>query len=137
MADFDKTAAASFDAAAARILTDNSVSWDDVWVDLPLGHTGSRGWTPLMCACRTRNHALVKAMLDAGADPNRTNATGTTPLMFAKTVAFASGDLSIMDLLIDAGAVASATDKHGLTARQYTEQRSAMVAAYLKEKETR
>lgn len=127
----------AFDRAVVRILAERELGWSDLSDLIGLEDTGSRGWTPLMAACRTRNTSLVQELLDAGANPNAVNATGTTPLMFAKTVAFASGDMSVMDLLIAAGADPNAQDKHGLTARDYTEQRSQMVADYLKTKENR
>ena len=41
------------------------------------------GVTPLHRAVRTRCAAAVKALLEAGADPRRTNGSGSTPMLLA------------------------------------------------------
>lgn len=115
-----------------RIALDRDVRWSDLSGSLAVDARNSADQTPLMAACRTRNTPLVRDLLQAGADPNATNRTGTTPLMFAKTVALASGDFAVMDLLIAAGADPAARDVHGLRARDYVEARSEAISAYLK-----
>jgi ankyrin repeat protein len=42
-----------------------------------------RGDTPLHCLARRHNSALVRLLLDAGANPNVANGSGRTPLHFA------------------------------------------------------
>lgn len=91
----------------------------------------ARGRTCLMVAA-SRNHTnLVQFLLDFGADPNRRNASGTTPLMFAKTAAFAYGDCRSMKLLIDAGADRDSRDDRGKTALDYTVERAQLVKDFL------
>jgi ankyrin repeat protein len=59
---------------------------------------GPRGTTPLMVAALYGDAALVKQLLDAGADPGAKNAAGATALMWAVP------DPQKMRLLLDAGA---------------------------------
>ena len=57
--------------------------------------------TPLMITVRTTgNRQIVKALLDAGADPNRQDVLGQTALMDAAR----SGSVSLVSLLINRGA---------------------------------
>jgi ankyrin repeat protein len=56
------------------------------------------GTTPLMAAALYGDAALVRRLLDAGADPNAANAAGATALMWAVP------DVDAMRLLLDAGA---------------------------------
>ena len=89
------------------------------------------GKTGLMAAASRNHTSVMRFLLEQGADPNRRNANGTTPLMFAKTAAFAYGDCTGMQVLIDAGADRNARDKAGLTALEYTVQRAGMVRDFL------
>ena len=114
-----------------RITLDPQVRWADLSGALELEARNDRGQTPLMLACRTHNAALIGDLLAAGAQVGATNATGTTPLMYAKTVALASGSLDILDALVAAGARADTKDAHGLTARDYVETRSRLICDYL------
>lgn len=92
---------------------------------------GARGWTPLIAAARNGHIEVVDLLLGRGVSPDRTNPNGTTPLMYAKTHAFASGDFSVMDALLKAGADINAVDAAGLTVLDYTEDRSAALIAWL------
>lgn len=62
--------------------------------------------TPLLMASRNGNPGLVTALVSAGADVNRANAEGTTPLMQAA----ASGSVETAKLLLDHGAAVDAKD---------------------------
>ena len=63
-------------------------------------------YTPLFMASRAGNAAIIGALLDAGADPNRTLTTGATPLMTAA----ASGSADAVATLLDHGADVDATE---------------------------
>ena len=63
-------------------------------------------YTPLFMASRAGNAAIVGALLDAGADPNRTLTTGATPLMTAA----ASGSAEAVATLLEHGADVNATE---------------------------
>lgn len=89
------------------------------------------GRTGLMNAASRNRIEVIAFLLERGANPNKANANGTTPLMFAKTAAFAYGDSMGMKMLIDAGADRNARDKFGLTALDYTKERADMIKSVL------
>ena len=68
---------------------------------------GPGGATPLMAAALYGDTALVKTLLDQGANPNAVNDAGATPLMWALT------DLDTTRLLVDRGADANARSNDG------------------------
>jgi len=82
--------------------------------DLNAG-AGVNGWPPLMHAIHKNQRGSVIALLEAGADPNRTGANGLTPLMMA--AGYGYGDI-VRDLLSH-GADPKRKDGKGLTARDY------------------
>jgi ankyrin repeat protein len=104
------------------------------WVQdgLPLEHRDEHGRTLLMVACRQGALDLVRWLLEAGSDPNARSPNGTTPLMYAKTAAFAKGDTAILELLVRHGADVSAADRHGRTALDYAERNAAVVVSFLR-----
>lgn len=77
--------------------------------------TNENGWSPLIVACFNQQYEVVELLLNNGANPNRCGASGTTPLMYAKTKILnqKTPDLSLIKLLIDAGADSLRTDCHG------------------------
>jgi len=83
-------------------------------VDLNEG-AGVNAWPPLMHAIHKNQRGSVVALLEAGADPNRTGANGLTPLMMA--AGYGYGDI-VRDLL-NRGADPKLKDGKGLTARDY------------------
>lgn len=89
------------------------------------------GRTLLMVACRQGALALVELLIARGADVNARSPGGTTPLMYAKTAAFASGDTALIERLLKAGADINAKDNHGMTALQYTQRNAASLVQYL------
>jgi hypothetical protein len=99
---------------------------------LPIEHRDEHGRTLLMVACRHGDQALVQFLLESGADPNARSPGGTTPLMYAKTAAFARGDMGILELLISHGADVTATDTHGKTALDYAVQNASAMIAFLR-----
>lgn len=84
-----------------------------------------------MEACWRGDHCEVQRLLSRGADVNAQNENGTTPLMYAKTYAFSSGDTRIMSLLIECGAKLSLQDKAGKTAADYTRERAELILSKL------
>ena len=84
-----------------------------------------KGWTPLIVACFNQQTEIVRLLLKSGADPNRSGANGTTPLMYAKTKILnqTEPDISLIKLLIDAGADCTRTDCYGKDIFFYTSVR--------------
>ena len=84
--------------------------------------------TPLLMACKNGNPAMVKALLDAGADLRVTTADGATPLMTAAI----SGNADTVALLLQHGADVNATEAaHQQTALMFAaaENRAAVISA--------
>jgi ankyrin repeat protein/mono/diheme cytochrome c family protein len=103
-----ETPAAPLDEAAVRAFGALRVGQRAAFLEAVRGNSGlSRlrgpgGTTPLMTAALYGDAALVKELLDAGADPNVANDAGATPLMWAVD------DLEKTRLLVDRGANVSA-----------------------------
>jgi hypothetical protein len=85
-------AARDGDAAIVRSLAASGVD-----LDQPVG---GNGWTPLLHAVHTRSRTGARALLEAGADPNRPGSGGQRPLLMAS----AYGDAGMVALLLEAGA---------------------------------
>ena len=89
----------------------NILAYDNSLIDM----STIEGWTPLIVACHNQKINIVKLLLNAGADPNRSGSNGTTPLMYAKNSLLNKEDVSY-DLLIELvkrGANVNAFDSHG------------------------
>lgn len=78
----------------------------------PNASAGVNSWTPLEHAIHKQQIDSVAALLDAGADPNRSDPHGTTPLMMAAGY----GYTSIVGLLLRRGADPKLRDRDGATA---------------------
>jgi ankyrin repeat protein len=83
------------------------------------------GATPLIAAASTSDVALVRLLLELGADPHLANADRTTPLMAAAGVGVGAPEeaagsepeaLEVIALLLKVGADINAVDKNGETA---------------------
>ncbi len=89
--------------------------------------------TPLLVyLSHEKDYWICRVLVQKGADPNKANAQGITPLMAAAGAMGLNGqdvDLCIEDL-IKAGANVNAKDKNGKTALQYTEKHSAYASSY-------
>ena len=72
--------------------------------------------TPLLLAAVSGQLGAVKVLLELGASPHATEASGFTPLHFAAQLAPSSSSLAIAVALLDAGAKPAATDRQGRTA---------------------
>ena len=72
-------------------------------------------WTPLLHAIHKNRLVSVSALIDSGADPNRANPAGMTPLMFAAGY----GHTPIVQLLLRRGANPRLRDRGGETAFDY------------------
>ena len=98
---------------------------EGVPVDLRVANRGgSSSWrntTPLMWAAARGRAAAVRALLEAGADPEATNDYGATPLMAAAgSIRTIDGDpLACIRILVKAGADLEAMDGRGKTALFY------------------
>ena len=79
-----------------------------------LERRNSENMTPLMIAVKHREPQIVKALLDAGADPNVRDARGV-PLLHT-LIACQPEVLALMDMLIAAGADVNIRDDGGQTA---------------------
>ncbi|MCP1997699.1 ankyrin repeat domain-containing protein [Nitrobacter winogradskyi] len=95
-----------------------------------MSSTSSR--TPLMEACWRGDIAEVERLIREGADVNAGNSNGTTPLMYAKTHAFSTGETRLIRLLLASGADPSRRDKAGKTAADYTRERCRLVLQLLR-----
>lgn len=93
---------------------------------------GENGWTPLIAAARNGQLECARLLVARGADPNLSSPRGTTPLMYAKTHAFASGEFLMMEALLAAGSDINAKDAAGLTLLDYVETRSADLMIWLR-----
>ncbi|EQC25442.1 hypothetical protein SDRG_16688 [Saprolegnia diclina VS20] len=63
--------------------------------------------TPLCLAAHLSREAIVGMLLIANANPNQSNGLGQTPLSIAAT----TGDVGIVEMLLQDGADVNATDK--------------------------
>lgn len=87
-----------------------------------LDQTDSNGWSPLMIASYHGNFDACTRLLEHGADPNKVNLRGTTPLMYAKDFFIGSNEASVFSLLLSRNANADLTDVHGKTIFDYIPQ---------------
>jgi ankyrin repeat protein len=94
-------------ARARRILSEHRLNIDELgrWGLAPLQHA-------LTCGPRDGRAALVRMLIDAGADVNRPDAWGHTPLMWTISV----GDEAMTATLLRAGADVNASRPDGTTA---------------------
>jgi ankyrin repeat protein len=76
--------------------------------------------TPLFMACQSGSAAMIKLLVEHGANPNQANSLGTTPLMMAA----ASGSVAAVEALVAHGAQVNARE-------QTYEQTALMFAANL------
>ncbi|RKE95001.1 hypothetical protein BXY80_2019 [Ichthyenterobacterium magnum] len=75
----------------------------------------SKYGTPLMAAVYKNREAVVKALLDFKADPNKVDANGKIPLHYAVF----NRNEALIKLLVDAGANPTLKDKRGDSALDY------------------
>lgn len=73
----------------------------------------SGGWTALMWAANNGNAAAVKALLDAGANPDEGDSEGWTALMLAATDSRGDGGSEAVELLARVTKDVNRTDKMG------------------------
>lgn len=81
--------------------------------------TNRDGWSPLMMAAYQGKLEVCRALIAAGADLNKANCNGTSPLMYAKNYGVVSGDFSLCQLLLDRGAELAHKDLFSRTVVDY------------------
>ena len=96
----------------------------DILSDFPelIEFRSLEGWTPLVVAAHREHTAIVRHLLDLGADANaRGERNGTTVLMYAKTPLLhrPDRDFAVLDALLSAGADIDARDRFGRTVFDY------------------
>ena len=86
---------------------------------------GLHNATPFLFASKTADLPMMKLLVELGADPQRPNADGSTPLMVAAGLGCTAPDeeagtenecVAACEYLISLGAAVNAVDKHGQTA---------------------
>jgi methionyl-tRNA formyltransferase len=87
-----------------------------------INFTDKMGWTPLIRATYAGNVALLQRLLRSGADPNKPNTNGTTPLMYA-----CSGQEPdrVMKVLLEYGADPKKLDRFERDLKKYLPERTA------------
>ena len=93
-----------------------------------INSTDANGWTPLIIAAYNGKSAICQALIDSGAEVNKPNQNGTTPLMYAKEYGVRTGDFSVCKLLLDCGADLSTSDRFGKTLMDYIQKGNEMAA---------
>jgi methionyl-tRNA formyltransferase len=81
--------------------------------------TNPNGWTALIIALYHGNIDICRLLINMGADVNKSNQNGTTPLMYAKSYSVRSNDFSLCKLLIDSGAHLHTNDNFGRSVIDY------------------
>lgn len=79
-----------------------------------------KGWNALMVAAFHGNIKASSALVEAGASLESANLRGTTPLMYAFTRMIRTGDSSVFNYLLSAGAQPDRRDANGLNIYDYT-----------------
>jgi methionyl-tRNA formyltransferase len=81
-----------------------------------IDYADRKGWTPLIRAAYAGDVSLCRRLLEAGADPNKPNMNGTTPLMYA-----CSGQEPdrVANVLLGYGADPEQTDRFGRDLKSY------------------
>ena len=86
------------------------------------GILGRTGATPLIAACSTSDVALVRTLIELGADTKLTNTDGTTPLLAAAGIGLGAPEeaagsepeaMEVIDLLLKLGADVNVVDRKG------------------------
>ncbi len=78
------------------------------------------GWTPLIVACYNGATEMIRILLKYGADPNKTNLNGTTPLMYAKDAVSNGHSIKLLQYLINYKANPLLKDIWGRSITDYT-----------------
>jgi methionyl-tRNA formyltransferase len=81
--------------------------------------TSKNGWTALMMAAYYGQIDICKLLLERGANVNATNYKGTSVFMYAKNNASKTSKTTILELLLDYGALLEHKDKEGLSVIDY------------------
>lgn len=100
--------------------------------DFDIDTKTKEGWTGLIMACYNNNNKIVKLLVQHGADVNATNSKGTTVFMYAKTPILKSGDVEILEFLLENKADINACDCYSKSVLDYViEKKSTRLAKWL------
>ena len=78
-----------------------------------------KGWNILLVACYNQQMPLVLYLISKGFEANSTNYKGTTALMFAKSAATRTGNIELLQWMLENGADVSLRDDLGKSALDY------------------
>lgn len=113
-----------------HVWRDHSADWFD-WLerktnlttkDLDVSFLDDRdkdGWTPLIRAAYLGDFRRCQILLELGADPNKTNLNGTTPLMYACSAPDSERGRMVSEELLRFGANIESRDRFGKTIFDY------------------
>ncbi len=100
--------------------SDNSIKVEKILDKRNLvNSTNNMGWTALIISAYNGFYDLARILIERGADVNKPNQNGTTPLMYAKDNAIKTGDCKIFNLLISYKADITQSDRFGKTLTDY------------------
>lgn len=91
--------------------------------DIDVEVRNKQGWNALILASFNGRFSSVKKLLEFGANPSATNYKGTTALMYAFSNYERTGDRTIFEALLDAGANTQAKDDLGKSIKDYMIER--------------
>lgn len=99
---------------------------------IDLENKSKEGWTALMIAAYNDAYECVLELIQYGADVNASNYNGTTVLMYAKSGALRTQNLSILTLLLDNGADPRCIDVFNKTVLDWVKDENEEIYSFLK-----
>jgi ankyrin repeat protein len=102
-----------------------------------LHHKSNEGWSAIIVASFWQRYKLVNFLIKCGANVNDVGKSGTSVLMYAKTklLGYKNPNLSLLELLINAGAETNRKDNFGNDIFYYLNKKNSsdkIIESYLK-----